>query len=104
MTPAREAETQARKAAIRPKNLREEMPAVAAWIDGLRDAFGADEINAFIKSGMAGVPVFFASENGRQVGTPLPAPRAEVSAADMVVCPRSGIPDAQSGILKGKTK
>lgn len=74
--------------AIRPKNLREEMPAVTAWIDSLRDAFGADEINAFIKSGMAGVPVFYASENGRQVGTPLPAVRAEISAAEMILTPK----------------
>lgn len=72
----------------RPANLRSQMPGVTAWIDSLRDAFGAEEINAFIKSGMAGVPVFYASENGHQVGTPLPAVRAEISAADMVLTPK----------------
>jgi len=78
----------------RPANLRSQMPGVTAWIDSLRDVFGADEINAFIKSGMAGVPVFYASENGRQVGTPLPAPRVEISAADMVIIPTEKEPHA----------
>lgn len=54
------------------KPLRLEMPTVTGWIDELRSAFGAETINAAIKAGMAGQPVFYASENGRQIGT---APR-----------------------------
>jgi hypothetical protein len=71
----------------KPANMRESMPKVAAWIDDLRSAFGAEDINAAMRFRMAGVPVFYASEGGHQVGTPLPAPRAEVSAAQMVITP-----------------
>lgn len=53
------------------KPLRETMPTVAAIIDDLRAAFGADVINPSIKGGMAGVPTFYARENGHEVGTPL---------------------------------
>ena len=68
-----------------PKNLRAAMPGVTAWIDGLREAFGADEINALIKAGMTGVPVFHALEAGHEVGTLLPAVQVEISAAQMVI-------------------
>lgn len=54
------------------KPMRLAMPAVAAWIDQLRDAFGAESINAAIKAGIDGQPTFYASENGIEVGTPLP--------------------------------
>lgn len=49
-------------------NLRSEMPVTAAWIDALRDAFGADGINAQIRRGMRGEPVFYAKEGGREIG------------------------------------
>lgn len=65
---------------------RADLPQVFAWVKDLRDAFGP-EISALVKGGLDGVPVFYASENGRQVGTPLPAPRVEISAADMVITP-----------------
>jgi hypothetical protein len=52
--------------------MREKMPAVAAWIDELRSAFGTEEIDRQIRAGMRGEPVFFASENGYTVGTPSP--------------------------------
>lgn len=51
------------------KPLRETMPTVAGFIDEMRDAFGAEEINDSIKAGMAGQPTFYASENGVTVGT-----------------------------------
>jgi hypothetical protein len=53
-------------------SMREKMPLVSAWIDGLREAFGAQEIDGQIRAGMRGEPVFFASENGHTVGTPSP--------------------------------
>ena len=53
----------------RPGNLRETMPTVAGWIDELRDAFGADDINASIRAGLQGQPTFYASEGGIEVGT-----------------------------------
>lgn len=53
-------------------SMREKMPLVTAWIDGMREAFGAEHIDGVIKRGMRGEPVFFASENGHTVGTPVP--------------------------------
>ena len=68
------------------KPLRETMPTVAAIIDDLRDAFGADVINPSIKGGMAGVPTFYARENGQEIGTPLDlAGRKVVGGEDMVI-------------------
>jgi hypothetical protein len=54
-------------------SMRDQMPTVAAWIDQLRDAFGKESIDAQIRAGMRGKPVFFAQENGQTVGTPSPA-------------------------------
>lgn len=51
------------------KPLRQTMPTVSAFIDEMREAFGADEINASIKAGMAGQPTFYACEGGVTVGT-----------------------------------
>lgn len=56
----------------KPANLREAMPLVTEFIDACRDAFGKDEINQTIRAGMAGMPVFYASENGHTIGTPIP--------------------------------
>lgn len=53
----------------KPGNLRAEMPTVAGWIDDLRAAFGAEQINAAIRAGLDGQPTFWAIENGRAVGT-----------------------------------
>lgn len=49
------------------------MPEISAFVEALRDAFGADEINAIVRRGRAGEPVFFAREAGREFGTPLPS-------------------------------
>ena len=53
-------------------NLRNEMPAVTAFIDDMRAALGAEMINAAIKAGIAGQQTFHASENGHEVGTRIP--------------------------------
>lgn len=67
------------------KPLRQSMPAVAAWIDDLRAAFGTAEIDGQIRRGIAGEPVFHAQEGGHSVGTrAIPRGRA-VSLADMVI-------------------
>lgn len=50
-------------------SLRDEMPITAAWIDELREAFGAEMINAQIRLGMEGAQTFYAEENGHRVGT-----------------------------------
>ncbi len=51
------------------QNLREKMPSVTAFIDDLREAFGKDMIDGQIRKGMKGEPVFYASENGVEIGT-----------------------------------
>ena len=52
-----------------PANLRKSMPLVAAFVDDMREAFGADVINPQIRRGMAGEIGFWASENGVEIGT-----------------------------------
>lgn len=71
----------------RPRSLRETMPLVTAFIDDLREIFGKDDINATIKAGMAGVPGFWARENGNEVGTRYHERGTEISAAQMVIIP-----------------
>lgn len=71
----------------RPASLRAEMPTVAAWIDDLRAAFGAESINGQIRRGLAGEPVFHASEGGREVGAMAPDGGRGVTAAQMVIEP-----------------
>lgn len=53
-------------------SLREHMPTVASIVDELRAAFGKESIDKVIRAGMKGQPVFFASENGHTIGTPVP--------------------------------
>ena len=69
----------------KPANMRAQMPKVATWIDDLRGAFGADDINGIIKAGMGGLPGFHASEGGYSVGTAAPVRGTEISAAQMVI-------------------
>ena len=69
------------------KPLRQTMPTVAAWIDDLREAFGADAINAAIRNGMAGGTHFHAEENGHTLGCEAMPGGVEVGLRDMVVLP-----------------
>ena len=54
------------------KPLRQTMPTIAALIDDLRAAFGAECINQSIKAGIDGQPTFWARENGIEIGTRAP--------------------------------
>ncbi len=67
------------------KPLRHAMPTVAAWIDELRDAFGADGINAAIRTGVHGGTHFHARENGQQIGVAPVETGRVVSTAQMVL-------------------
>lgn len=49
--------------------LRDAMPETAAWIDQLREVFGADAIDGSIRRGLQGAPTFWAEEAGQEVGT-----------------------------------
>lgn len=73
-----------------PKPLREAMPTVAAWIDDLREAFGADPIHAAIRNGLAGGDHFHAVENGHEIGCEAMPGRHVVTAADMVLAKGEG--------------
>lgn len=53
----------------KPGSMRSAMPATAAWIDQLRDAFGAQAIDTAIRQGMDGLPTFHAAEAGHEIGT-----------------------------------
>lgn len=81
------------------KPMRASMPQCAAFIDECREAFGADEINAQIRLGMQGAQTFYATENGIEVGTPMP--RFEDSPGillrDMVVRPSKTQPTSTRG-------
>lgn len=67
------------------KPLRQAMPTVAGWIDELRAAFGAQAIDAAIRSGLDGQPTFHAREAGHEVGTPIPYdPAKAVSVATLI--------------------
>lgn len=67
------------------KPMREAMPTVAGWIDELREAFGADAINASIRNGMAGGADFYAEENGHALGCEAAPGGHVVSLADMIL-------------------
>lgn len=72
----------------KPGSLRQEMPQTTAWIDALRDAFGAPQINAAIKAGIDGAGTFYARENGREIGSrPAQDSAKTVSLADIVLGP-----------------
>lgn len=67
--------------------LRESMPQCAAFIDEMRAAFGAEEINAQIKLGMQGAQTFHAVENGHEVGTCFDVPVKFITADKMAIRP-----------------
>lgn len=67
--------------------LREAMPLTAAFIDEMREAFGADMIDAQIRQGIAGEPGFWASENGHEIGCKSPSDGYVVTADQMVLIP-----------------
>lgn len=44
------------------------MPQTAGWIDDLRSAFGAEEIDSAIREGLKGRGGFYAAEGGNELG------------------------------------
>lgn len=63
------------------KPLRLAMPHTAGFVDALREAYGAPQIDAAIKAGIDGQPTFWARENSQEVGTRAPIPGATFTAA-----------------------
>lgn len=51
----------------KPGHMRERMPTIAAWIDDLREHFGAEYIDRQIRNGLRDGS-FRASENGHSIG------------------------------------
>ena len=52
------------------------MPMTAAWIDELREAFGAEMVNEQIRRGVKGAPTFYVEEGSHTVGTKANEPPA----------------------------
>lgn len=69
----------------KPKPLRQAMPTVAAWVDELREAFGADAINPALRNGAAGGALFYATEGGQTIGCDAMPGQRVVNLADMVL-------------------
>lgn len=65
-------------------SLREKMPETAAFIDAMREAFGAEMVHAQIRRGMRGEPTFYACENGMTVGSQLRVSGFELAADALV--------------------
>lgn len=61
-------------------SLRDAMPEIAAWIDGLREVFGAAAIDGQIRRGLRGQSHFYAQENGHVLGVPLSPPGVALEA------------------------
>lgn len=78
------------------KPMRQAMPTVAAWIDELRDAFGAETINSAIKAGMEGQPTFYASENGHEIGTRAPYSAEKAVSLSDIILTRFSAAEAQA--------
>ena len=84
------------------KPLRQKMPTVATILD-LHAAFGEEIIHNIIRAGLQGQPVFHASENGHQIGTPLPSVAGKsVSMADIDLRSFSAIAAQHASRAKGK--
>lgn len=45
------------------------MPMTAAFVDELRAIFGREAIDAQLRAGVRGLPMFWARENGVEIGT-----------------------------------
>lgn len=71
--------------------MRDRMPECAAFVDALREAFGADAINNVIKRGLRPDCELehraYFREGEAVLGQQMPEPIGAVSAADMVIGP-----------------
>ena len=77
-------------------NLRQGHPDHAAFIDAMREAFGADGINANLRAGMQGIPGKFCLRDmaGNVIaGTPAAPARFEFTAAEIVIESQTRKPD-----------
>ena len=66
-----------------PLSLRVAMPFTTAVIDYFRSVFGQQEIDAVIKAGIRGEPVFYAREGGQEIGTRSAPPTVFVRCSEM---------------------
>jgi hypothetical protein len=53
---------------LKQRELKEKMPGVAAFLDWACDAFGKESVHGQVREALAGEPVFYASENGYEIG------------------------------------
>lgn len=69
---------------MKPLSMRADMPTVSAFVDACREAFGVAEVNASIRSALAGGDTFYASENGHTIGNPVQTCAFSVSGDDLM--------------------
>ena len=70
------------------RSMKADMPAVFAFVQDMREAFGKAEIDALIRGALEdGLPTFWAREGGHEVGVRSQTPARVVSAAQMVIVP-----------------
>jgi hypothetical protein len=53
---------------VKQKELKEKMPEVGAFLDWACQVFGTECVHGQVRKGLAGEPVFYASENGYEIG------------------------------------
>jgi hypothetical protein len=70
---------------MKPISMRDEMPMVTAFVDACREAFGAAEVNASIRSALAGSDTFYGSERGHTIGKPMQTCAFSVTGDDLPV-------------------
>jgi len=56
---------------MKQKEFKEKMPVMAAFVEQLVEVFGKESIHGQIRKGLQGEPVFYATENGHEIGTPV---------------------------------
>jgi hypothetical protein len=82
------------------KPLRLTMPCTAEFLDALREEpfFDRTQINAAIRAGIDGQPVFWAKEGGHEIGTPSPIdPERNVPVSLMLLGPnKKPVQEAQA--------
>lgn len=57
---------------IKPRSVRDSMPEVYAWLEGLRKVFGRAEINVQIAKGLRGECTLYLREGEHVIGEPGP--------------------------------
>lgn len=67
----------------KPQRKRDAMPITTAFLEQMKEVFGAADIEAAIAAAKEGQPTFYARENGIEYGTRLPGTAVPVTAPQL---------------------